>query len=353
MSQHDDQRGWKSGRARKHFDSRVADRICRIKKSRLEHNYLFGSEYVQMDYCRLYPDAEKPSIWQIDQAVRQAGLQSRKPKTKRRGGSVYLLYPAESMKRLGAIQQSADFIGKKYVFGSSIPVTIFSSCYYRPFKLYHIQRLQAEKATFAMEVLLRLWSKYPVPHVFRMDNAGSFRGTGRSPRYLGTFVVFLLNLGVIPLFSSPSRPWTNSAVEGHNRVFTEKVWKKNRFSTLEEIDRENDRFNQEGKEYFDFRYEVFARRLRWRCLPASRKIECDRLNTRRNKKITFIRFVAPTHEEPRDHITVMNERVYLPEQYAHQFVFVTWDLQTELLTVESEFQGTVQPILRTAFKINT
>lgn len=351
-SQYGDQRGWKAGRARKHFDGRVAERICQIKKDRLEHHYLFGSEYVQMDYCRLYPDEEKPSIWQIDQAVRRAGLQSRQPKTKRRGGSVYLLYPTESMKRLGAIQQSADFIGKKYIFGSSIPVTIFSSCYYRPFKLYHIQRLEAEKAAFAMEVLLRLWSTYPLPHVFRMDNGGPFRGTARSPRRLGTFLVFLLNLGVVPLFGSPSRPWTNPAVEGHNRVFTEKVWKKNRFTTLDEIDCENDRFNEEGREYFRFRYEALARRLRWRRLLPSRTITYDRLHTRRNRKITFIRFVGPTIDEPEDHITVMNERVYLPERYAHQFVFATWDLQSELLTVVSEFQGTVQPILRTPFKIN-
>jgi hypothetical protein len=40
----------------------VAERICRIKKDRLEHKYLFGSEYVQMDYCKLYPKEEKPSL---------------------------------------------------------------------------------------------------------------------------------------------------------------------------------------------------------------------------------------------------------------------------------------------------
>lgn len=350
--QYGDQRGWKSGRARKHFDPRIAGRICQIKKDRLEHKYLFGSEYVQMDYCKLYPDEERPSIWHIDQVVRQAGLQSRKPKTRRRGGSTYLLYPTESMKRLGVIQQSADFIGKKYLAGSSTPVTIFSSCYYRPFKMYHIQRTEAEKAAFAMEILLQLWSQYPVPHVFRMDNGGPFRGTGRSPRRLGTFVVFLLNLGIVPLFGSPSRPWTNPAVEGHNRVFTEKVWKKNRFRGLEEIDRENDRFNQEGREYFRFRYEALAQRFRWRCLLPSRKIQCEHLRTRRNKKITFIRFVGPSIEEPNDHITIMNERVFLPERYAHQFVFATWDLQSEQLTVVSEFQGTTKPVLRIPFKVN-
>jgi hypothetical protein len=157
------------------------------------------------------------------------------------------------MKRLGVIQQSADFIGKKYLDGSSTPVTIFSSCYYRPFKMYYIQRTEAEKAAFAMEILLRLWTEYPMPHVFRMDNGGPFRGTGCSPRRLGTFVVFLLKGGIVPLFGSPSRPWTNASIEGHNRVFTEKLWKKNRFRCVEEIDRENQRFNAEGREFFQYR----------------------------------------------------------------------------------------------------
>jgi len=352
VSHHGDQRGWKQGHPRKHLDAVVAERICRIKKNRLEHKYLFGSEYVQMDYCHLYPEQETPSIWYIDQVVRQAGLQSKKPKNRRRGGSAYLLYPIESMKRLGLIQQSADFIGKKYIDGSSRPVTIFSSCYYRPFKMYYIQRTEAEKAIFAMEILVRLWADYPMPHVFRMDNAGPFRGTGHSPRCLGTFVVFLLNLGIVPLFGSPSRPWTNASIEGHNRVFTEKVWKKNRFRGVEDIDSENDRFNAEGREFFQFRYMSLAERYHGRRLAPSRKIEMTELRTRKNKKITFVRFVEPSLDEPRAHIMVMNERVYLPEGYTHQFVFATWDLQSQALSIVSEYQGAIKPILHLPFKIN-
>jgi len=133
----------------------------------------------------------------------------------------------------GLIQESADFIGKKYLDGSPRPVTIFSSCYYRPFKMYQIQRTEAEKTKLAIEILSQQWTEFPVPHVLRMDNGTPFRGNGNTVRFLGSFVVFLLNLGIVPLFGSPSRPWTNGAVEGHNRVFTEKVWLRNRFSSLE------------------------------------------------------------------------------------------------------------------------
>jgi len=90
----------------------VAKKILRLKKRRVQDNYLVGSEYVQMDYAKAFPNEELPSVWFIDSVVRKAGLQTRKPKAKRRGGSAYLLYPVVSMHRLGLIQQSADFIGR-------------------------------------------------------------------------------------------------------------------------------------------------------------------------------------------------------------------------------------------------
>lgn len=347
-----DSRGWQAGRARKHSDPAVSKRICRLKRRRIRDNYLVGPEYVQMDYAKVFPGQEVPSVWYIENVVRKAGLQTKKPKPKRRGGSVYLLYPVVAMHRLGLIQESADFIGKKYLDATTRPVTIFSSCYYRPFKMYQIQRTESEKASYAIEILCRQWAEYPMPHVVRMDNGGPFRGTSHGARFLGSFVVFLLNLGIVPLFGSPARPWTNGSVEGHNRVFSEKVWQKNRFRSLEDIDRENDRFNAEGREYFLFRYRSLAERFGMRRLDPRQPVKTDGLRTRRHKKIHFIRFVEPAVDEPRAHITVMNERVFVPEAYLHQFVFATWDLEAEQLQIVSEYQGTCTPVLRHPFKIN-
>jgi transposase InsO family protein len=351
VTTYQERRGWRPGRVRKHTDPAVPERICQLKRRRVDDCYLVGSPYVQMDYAKGYPSETVPSLWYIDQVVRAAGLQTRKPRHKRRGGSVYLLYPVVSMKRLGLIQESADFIGRKYLDGCSRPVTIFSSCYYRPFKMYQIYRTEAEKATFAIDLLARQWQEYPRPHVVRMDNGAPFRGTATFERCLGSFLIFLLNLGITPLFGSPSRPWTNGSVEGYNRVFSEKVWQKNRFRSLEEVDRENERFNAEGREFFQFRYQTLATRFAARCLKATTKVRTDMLHTRRNKRISFVRFVEPAADEPRAHIMIMNERVFLPEAYLHQFVFATWDLEAEQLSIVSEYQGSCTPILHCRFKI--
>lgn len=88
-------RGWHKGQSRK-YESTTAEQICTIKRQRIESNkYFVGSEYVQMDYAKQYPNQHLPSIWFIDEAVRTAGLQTRKPK---KGGSQYLLYPDQAIR---------------------------------------------------------------------------------------------------------------------------------------------------------------------------------------------------------------------------------------------------------------
>ena len=185
-----------------------------------------------MDYAKTYSKDEIPSQWFIAETIRKKKLQTRKPKKRVKGGSKYLLYPFESIRQLGYIHQSADFIGKKYILGRTEPVNIFSTCYHAPFKIYQIEPIVAEKSDYAIESLTKTWQIYPIPNIFQVDNGLQFRGTASGKRALGKFLIFLLNLGITPLFASPSKPWTNPNVEGHNRVFNEKVWNTNHFLSL-------------------------------------------------------------------------------------------------------------------------
>jgi len=305
-----------------------------------------------MDYANEYPQETTPSIWYIDKVIREAHLQTRKPRTKKKGGSQYLLYPVECIKRLGYIHQSADFIGKKYIAGQSEPVNIFSTTYYAPFKLYQIWRILAEKTPYAISELIQLWQRYPLPDVFRMDNGLQFRGTASGKRAVGIFLKFLLNLDIIPLFGSPSKPWTNPHIEGHNRVFNEKVWRQNFFTSLEQIDRECERFNQESVDLFNFKYAQFVTRQNFRYFQPEQKVVTDKLLTSQGKKIYFIRFVESYNSKHQAQITILNEIVHLPEKYNHQFVFVEWNLEIELLSIYSEYKKHVTLIQQSKFKLN-
>lgn len=305
-----------------------------------------------MDYARENPKDELPKTWYIDKVVREAGLQTRKPKSKKRGGSKYLLYPIQCIRNLGHIQQSADFIGKKYITNRTEPINIFSSSYYFPFKLYQIKRILAEKAVYSIEQLKEQWLKYPIPNLFRMDNGLQFRGTASGKRCLGMFLKFLLNLNVTPLFGSPSKPWTNPHVEGHNRVFNEKVWSTNFFTELKQIDNECERFNQESLDFFKFKYSSLIVNGNFNYLDQKQEIITDRLLSKKNKKICFIRFVESFDKANKATIIILNEIVVLPEKYNHQFVFVEWNIGKEQLLIYSEFEKQITLIKQIKFRLN-
>lgn len=307
-----------------------------------------------MDYAKKYSKEETPSQWFIAETIRKKKLQTRKPKKRVKGGSKYLLYPIESIKKLGYIHQSADFIGKKYITGKSEPVNIFSTCYHAPIKIYQIERIRAEKADYAIESLMKFWQKYPLPNVFRIDNGLQFRGTASGKRAIGKFLTFLLNLGITPLFGSPSKPWTNPNVEGHNRVFNEKVWGTNNFLSLNQIDIECKRFNKESDELFKFKYGglIVNGRNIFRYIEKGQIIDTVKLKSTKNKKICFTRFTESLDGVKKSQIIIMNEIVTLPEKYAHQFVFAEWNLETEQLFIYSEIQKVSRLIKKQKFQIN-
>lgn len=308
-----------------------------------------------MDYAKEYPASETPSKWFIAETIRKEKLQTRKTKKRKQGGAEYLLYPVESIRSLGYIHQSADFIGKKYIAGKSEPINIFSTCYHAPIKLYQIQRISAEKADYAVKALEKFWQIYPIPNVFRIDNGLQFRGTASGKRAIGKFLIFLLNLGITPLFGSPSKPWTNPHVEGHNRVFNEKVWGTNHFTSLNQIDAECKRFNKESEELFKFKYSnlIFNNRNIFRYLERKQKINAANLESTKNKKIYFTRFAESLDDSRNAQIVIMNENVSIPEKYVHQFVFVEWDLEKEQLFIYSEYRKIRNLIKKTKFKINS
>jgi hypothetical protein len=306
-----------------------------------------------MDYAKKYPDDPMPSIWFIRDVIRRNKLQIAEPKKKKKGGSKYLLYPEEAIKRLGVIQQSGDFIGRKYIDGRSDPIDIFSTSYYSPFKLFQIKRVLASKSTYIYPVLTGLWQKHPIPDVYRIDNALTFRGSGSGKRFLSPFLRFILNLDIIPLFGAPRKPWTNPHIEGFNKTFGDKVWAQNRFTGLEQIDKECERFNQESLDLFNFKYKpslIFLKQKRY--LSNRSKLEFTKLNTVENKKIYFIRFVENQDFRKNSFITILNDKVIIPETYDHQFVLVECDIEKSKLKIYSEFEKKISQIHQIKFKIN-
>lgn len=350
--QYDDSRGWGYGVKRTHTDQEET-RIVTLKQARIGRKAFFlGAPHVRMDYAKKYPADPLPSLWFVKNVVRQHHLQMREPKRRTRGKDIVarLLFPIQSIVKLGRIQQSADFIGKKFITGQSEPISIFAASYYQWLELYQIQRVLAETAENAVAGLCAMWQQYPIPHVVRIDNGMPFRGGGVAVGYLGRFVKFLLNLAVTPLFTAAYQSYTNPHVEGHNRTFTEKVWTQYRFTSVEEIDRQCARFNAESREFYEYTFKERLRRKGLRYLTAGDHGDTAILRSRKGKKICFIRFVERWREEDeRSGVVVLNRFIPVPDAYCNQYVFAILNLETAMLHIVSEHHGISTEILRQPF----
>jgi hypothetical protein len=353
--QHDayqDHRGWTKGELRKYTPA-VRERVIALKQARIDQGrYFLGAPYVQMDYAKRYPKEEPPSLWFINESVRQAGLQTHQPKKRQRGKDTVrrLHFPVKTIVGLGRIHQACDYVGKKYMYGSSEPISILSTSYYQWFEIHQIWRVLGETAQAAVERLAAFWVDHPLPQVLRIDNAMTFRGGGKHPAVVSRFLKFVLNCGITPLFAAPYRAYTNPHVEGHNRTFAEKLWGRHTFTAHEQIDRECARFNAESEEFFRFRFasRLKAKGLRYRNRRAP--INTETLATTRGKQICFIRFVESWKERNEEiGIVVLERFIELPAAYLNQYVFAALDLMTTTLSVRSETEGRVTEIRKIPF----
>lgn len=328
----------------------------RIKKGMIKReDYLVGPEQVQMYYSVKYPEDRLSSEWFVEDVVRRKKLQSHEVEKRGKGTDIVkrLLFPVQSIIRLGLIQQSADFIGKKFIHGREEPISFFATGYYQGFKLYRMWRISAETVDEAIICLKEFWTLHPLPQVLRIDNAMTWRGAGQLVAHLGRFVKFLLNLNIIPLFSAPYRSYTNPHIEGNNSTFARKVWMKKMFGSLDEIDRECGRFNAESERFFRWKFKEQLSKKGLRYLRLDQEVDTETLRSTKGKIVTFLRFVERWAEEnERCGIVLLNKFVPLPDPYYNQYVFVVINLETATLHVYSEREGVSTEILRKPFPIS-
>lgn len=113
-----------------------------------------------------------------------------------------------------------DFIGHKYIYGSSQPIHFFTRVYKKPFTLRLIKRVPNQGMRVALEITAQDWKQYPVSDTLWLDNGLGFTTSGKDLRIVSPFIQYLLLLGITPLFIVPKKLWMNGSVEGTSSVFT-------------------------------------------------------------------------------------------------------------------------------------
>lgn len=328
----EDRRGWQKGKLRV-YSQEDADRIIAIRENLLRgRTIFFGSETILYKHKQEFPNLKLPSLSFVARTLKNYGLVKRYQK-RVKFGSRYQHYPAKTIFDLGQIIEEADFTGRRILKGYKNPLHFWARVYLKPFRLPRITRIASPSGQQAADELVSDWKKYPLPDVLKLDNDTAYYSAGKhADRWLSRFICWLLNLGIIPVFSAFNKPWNNGSVEGLNSVFVKKIWIQQRNQTINQLDGLIEQFN----------YEYGQRVI----LPQSTRLASDyvvdlkkvRLSSSlKNPTIYFTRQVESMNEQAC--IRILKVPIYLPDVYLKQFVLVKLAVYQEQLTIYYETES--------------
>ncbi len=263
------------------------------------------------------------------------------PQKKSKGASKYMQYPQYTLNKLGKIVMSIDFIGPKYLKGSSDKINFLSCKYIRPKKEGTVKRVEGQTTEEVIKNLKELWQTNPIPNVLKVDNDSAFGTNSVHERCVGRLTLLLLNLGIKPLYVAPRSPWNNGEVEGFNSVFSRKFWNKLKFTDEDEIDIKIKDFNVAYEKYSDLinnNPEVEKPKF----INDYTDIDFEKKEVKNFKetKIYFLRIVRRKGEKAGENeygfINILKQEIKLPKDLINLFVFCVLDIELKKLSIHTE-----------------
>ncbi|CEG11234.1 conserved hypothetical protein [groundwater metagenome] len=349
-----DNRGWKKGKPRKYTEQQKEE----IKNTRMrlekEESFFIGAKVVQANYNTSH--IERVSKDFVDRALREYEM-VKSPQKKRKGVSKYMQYPQYTLNKLGKIVMSMDFIGPKYLKGSKDKINFLSCKYIRPKKEGIVKRIGGQTTDEAIRILKEIWQINHIPDVLKVDNDSAF-GTNLSQEMcVGRLTLFLLNIGIKPLYVAPRSPWNNGEVEGFNSVFSRKFWNKLKFTDENEIDIKIKDFNVSYEKYNNLinnNPEIEKPKYINDC----KDIDFENKGVKKFKetKIYFLRIVRRKGEKAGENeygfIDILKQEIKLPKNLINLFVYCILDTISETLSIHTEGEdGKLNEIKTINFKI--
>lgn len=336
-----DFRGWEKGKLRKHRNIEM-ERICAIRlELEKEESFFYGIKVVQNNYKNLYGKILPKSF--IYNTLKENDLVKVHPK-KEKGKSKYMKYPIHTLNKLGKRVMSIDFIGPKYLSGSSERLNFLSCKYIRPKKVGMIKRIKGQTTEDSISILQDVWQTNPIPDVLKIDNDSAFGANLAHKKSIGKFTLFLLNYGIIPLYVAPRSPWNNGNVEGFNSVFSKQFWNRLQFTDEQEIDVKLTAFNLEYEKY-SILSDNNPNELSEKHIQDIKGVNPENKEVKKfnAQKIYFLRIVRRKGEKETDEeygfINVLKEEIKMRKDLINLFVIVCIDLKKRVMTISSETEA--------------
>lgn len=330
-----DRRGWPKGKRRTHT-KREEERLIVIRSELEERDFFYGAGKIIDEYERKFPSEPQLNRSYVNRVISQHFPMSKRKSLK---AVKEQNYPFEAITSLGSIQEEADFLGKKYIHGQTAPIHFFTRVYKKPFTLRLIHRVPDQGTETILDTFTQDWKAFPLPDVLSIDNGFGFTAAGSGKRYISSFIQYLLQLGVTPLFIAPKKPWMNGAVEGTHSVFARKVWNKFHFSNLEEIDETVAQFQEAYRQYAKTPEFLSGRSLEqsfsWK------DVIRQPFQPEEGMQVYLIRLVENRIQEDRELPTIQlfQDMVELDRVYLNQYVLVMLDIFNEQVKIHIQPDG--------------
>lgn len=335
-----DGRGWKKGKSRK-YAQEAKEHIKKIRRDlEREGSYFVGSSVVKDNYEKQTGETVSKSF--VGRVLKEAKL-VKTPRKKEKGRSKYMKYPECTLRKLGKVMMSIDFIGPKYLKGSGNRINFLSCKYIRPEKHGMTRRIEGQTAQETIKVLKDIWKTFSIPDVLKIDNDSAFGANLSHKRCVGRLAFFLLNLGVSPLYVAPRSPWNNGDVEGYNSVFSKKFWNKLQFTDEQEIDIKIKDFNLAYEKYSQLvsnNPEIKDEDIRHMDSFKDVDLEDKMAKNFKTDKIYFLRIVRRKNAKGSDKefgfIDILKQEIRLPKDLINLFVFCVLNVKSKKLTINTE-----------------
>jgi len=289
----------------------------------------------------------KISLNFINRTLENKGL-SKKHEKKRKGVAKYMLYPVKLLEDLGKTLLQIDFIGPRYLEGSSDPLHFLSCKYVRPFKFHIFIRINSQKTQEVLNVFYTLFFvlNLPIPDIVQMDNDASFKGFIERQGCVGRVIKWLGGNGITPLFCAQNSPWNNGSVEGGNSVFDKKFWQQFHFNSLVELDLKLKEFNESYKTYLIKDYKELIQQDHNLTDPR-KKLKFKNII---QSKIYLLRIVKERYNKCS--VDALNQYFTLPDQFKGQFVLIEILTKSKTIEIYQEINEKRNLILRQPIHID-
>ena len=194
-----DRRG-RVGGTRLKYDETQKRRVLEIRRRLRDQGQAFGARAVVEAYAQEHGD--EVSSWFVNSVTRE----SKRVLAEGNGGQGegILEFPSHRLTRFGKIAMALDFVGVRRNRGRGGSACFLSARYLAPVKLGILAYVNARSGDEVKKTMRYVWLRYVKPDVIRMNMHPAFGAGISRPRTLGAWTLALLNLGIVPFYSSGS-----------------------------------------------------------------------------------------------------------------------------------------------------